>query len=334
MRMHALGAFAPRKGHVTLSAYQYAINVFPLFIKYLGKLLLPINLNAFYVFHPIASLSEMKGVLAVIATVVFMTTCCVALKKDRLVFFGLLIVVVPLLPVLYIPALGENAFTERYLYLPSVGFVLLLAIFLSWAMEKLPSAIRGIAIVSMVIGVLYTVGTVNRNNVWKDNVRLWSDTVKKSQDYVDVYNNLALAYASQGQWDKAIAEYQTALRLKPDYADAHNNIGVIYHSQGKLDKALAEYQTALRLNPDYVDAHNNIGVIYQSQGQLDKAIAEYQIVSGLKPDKIEAHFNLGVIYQSQGQWDKAIAEYQTALRLNPDFYQARKLLNEVVSKRH
>jgi hypothetical protein len=197
--MRALGGFAPQRRYEMLNSYQYVINVFPLFIHYLEKLLLPLDLNAFYVFHPIASLLELKGILSFIGTIVFLVFLCLALKKNSVVFLGLLFVTVPLLPVLYIPALGENTFTERYLYLPSAGYVLVLAVFLSWAMEKLPRAGRGITIVSIAIIGLYTAWTIDRNTVWKNNFNLWSDTVKKSPESAMAHDGLGIAYASKGQ---------------------------------------------------------------------------------------------------------------------------------------
>ncbi len=334
LRVHALGEFAPQRRHVTLSAYQYAINVFPLFIQYLEKLLVPLNLKAIYVFHPIASLFELKGVLSLMVTVVFVVLFNIVLKKNRVAFLGLLFVTVPLLPVLYIPASGEHPFAERYLYLPSVGYVLLLAIFLSWAKERLPRAVGSITIVFIIIGALYTVGTITRNNVWQDNFNFWSDTVKKSPDSEMAHDELGIECASQGRLDRAIAEFQTALRLKPDYITAHFNLGVAYASQGQLDRAIAEYQTALRLNPDYAEAHDGLGDAYASQGLLNRAMEEFQTALRLKPDYAEAHYNLGDAYASQGRLDRAIAEYQTALRLKPDFYEARRRLNDIVSRRH
>jgi tetratricopeptide (TPR) repeat protein len=321
LRMRALGGFAPQRRYEMLSSYQYVINVFPLFIHYLEKLLLPLNLNAFYVFHPIASLLELKGILSFIGTIVFLVFLYLALKKSRVVFLGLLFVTVPLLPVLYIPALGENTFTERYLYLPSVGYVLVLAVLFSWAMEKVPRAGRSITIITIVsiaIVALYTAGTIDRNTVWKDNFNLWSDTVKKSPESADAHNNLGNVSTSKGQLDRAIAEFQMALRLKPDFTEAHDNLGNAYKSKGQLDKAIAEYQTAIRLEPDDADAHNNLGAAYISTSQLDMAIGEYQMALRLKPDFIEAHNNLGNAYKSKNQLDKAIAEYQIALHLEPD----------------
>jgi protein O-mannosyl-transferase len=334
LRIHALGEFAPQKRYVMLSAYQYVINVFPLFIKYLAKLLAPLNLNAFYVFHPIPSLFQLKGAFSLMTTVVFVGLFLIAFRKNKLVFLGLLFVVVPLLPVLYIPALGVNTFTDRYLYLPSVGYMLLLAVFLSWAKEKLPRAARSITIVFIVIGGVYSVGTINRNSVWQNNINLWSDTVRKSPDSLGAHNDLGTAYVSQGQLDRAIAEYQKALRLNPDYVDAHYNLGFAYALQGQLDRAITEYQATLRLRPNYADAHNNLGRAYALQGQLDRAIVEFQTAVWLKPDHLRAHYNLGLAYALQGQLDRAITEYQTALRLRPDFYEARERLNDIVSRRH
>ena len=326
LRMHALGRFAPQRRHVELNAYQLAINIFPLFIQYLQKLLFPVNLNVFYKFHPILTMFGWKGLLSLVGTTVFIVFMCISVKKNKVAFLGLVFITAPLLPVLYIPVLGESTFAERYLYLPSFGYVLLIAVLVSWLRNKLPRVAKSIPIVVIIILGLYMVGTITRNSIWKDDFTLWADTVKKSPDSAEVRNNLGLAYASQGQFDGAIGEYQTALRLKPDYATAHYNVGLAYASQGQFDRAIAEYQTALRLSSDFAEVHNNLGFAYASQDQFDKAIGEYQTALRLKPDYVMAHYNLGIAYASQGQFDRAIGEYQTALRLKPDYADAHNNL--------
>jgi Tfp pilus assembly protein PilF len=367
LRIHALGGFAPVKGHAALSVYQYAINVFPLFIRYMGKLFVPLNLNVAYVLQPIDSLLQLKAVLCLMGTVAFVVLFPIFFKKNKIVFFGLVLVAVPLLPVLYIPNLGPSIFAERYLYLPSVGYALLVSTFLLWAKQKMPRSTGGITLLFLVLWGLFSVGTIMRNTVWHDSLTLWTDTVKKSPDseiahnylgvlfksqgqpdkamtefqtalrlnpdFAEAHYDLGNLYKSQGQPDKAIAEFQAALRLKPDYAEAHNNLGIVYNSQGQPDKAMVEFQTAVRLIPDYADAHNNLGIVYASQGQLDKALAEFQTALRLNPDLAQTHNNLGIIYESQGRLDKAIAEFQTALRLKPDFYDARRRLNDIISRR-
>jgi len=293
----------------------------------------PVNLNLWHTFHPISSLFEPKGILSVVVTLAFITASVYTYKKNKAMFFGFLLMALPLLPVFYIKAIGAKPFAERYLYLPSVGFVLLLAIFLSWAKVKLPHAAKSITIAFMIIVGLYAVGTVSRNTVWKDNFSLWADTVNKSPDSVDSHLHLGVAYASKGLLDMAIAEYQTALRLNPNYAEVHYDLGIGYASKGLLDMAITEYQTALHMDPDLAEAHNNLGNAYASKGLLDMAIAEYQTAIRLTPDYAAMHYNLGVAYISKGLLDMAISELQVAIRLNPDLAGAyNNLGNAYISK--
>ncbi len=333
LRVHVLGNFAPHKRYEIWSVYDFAINVFPLFIQYLEKLIVPINLNAFYVFHPIHSLLELKGAFSLTVTLVFLGLSYVAFRKNKVVFLGILFLVVPLLPALYIPALGKNTFADRYLYLPSVGYIILTAISLSWVRERMPHATRTITILFLVIGALYVAGTITRNEIWHDNFRLWTDTVRKSPDSSIVRNYLGAAYASQGLFDKAAPEFEMAVSIDPQYEDAHNNLGVAFASLGQTDRAIFEYRSALWLDPDFAEAHYNLGFEYAAKDRFDSAIAEYKKALRTKPDYVDAHYNLGIAYASVGQTDMAIAEYREALRLNPDFDEARRHLNDLTAGR-
>ena len=261
LRYDALRSFAPSESYSYLSTYQLIINVLPLFREYLTDLLWPFDLNVWHTFHPISSLFGTNGIISMLVAVLFFIGATAAYRKNRVILFSLLLVVVPLLPAFYIRAISGKPFAERYLYLPSVGFVLLLAVFLSWARENLPRAVRGITLVFIVMGAVYAFATITRNNVWKDDFSLWSDAVKKSPDSVMVHYNLGVEYVSQKQLDRAISEFQTVLRMNPDNADARNNLGLAYAHQGQLDRAIEEFQTVLRLNPDDYGARQRLNDI-------------------------------------------------------------------------
>jgi tetratricopeptide (TPR) repeat protein len=327
VRYYALRSFAPIESYAELSTHQSIINVFPLFQEYLASLLWPFDLNFWHTFHPISSLFEAKGMISIVVTVIFVVVAVTAYRKNKVFFFSLLLLVIPLLPVFYIKGISGKPFAERYLYLPSVGFVLLPAVFLSWAREKLPRAAWSMTIVFIVILGLYTASTINRNNVWKDNFILWSDTVKKSPDSAIAHNNLGLEYKAKGQWDRAISEYQTALQLNPDYVEAHSNLGTAYEHQGLLDRAISEYRTALELNPAWAQVHHNLGLAYAHQGRWDAAIPEYQTALQLNPALAETHHALGIAYGFQGLSDRALAEYQAALQLKPYYSDAHMAHN-------
>jgi len=334
MRYYALRSLAPMESYTHLSTYQVIINIFPLFRDYLTSLLWPFDLNFWHTFHPISSLMEMEGVISLAVTIIFIVAMIVAYRKHKEILFGLLLVVIPLLPVFYIKGISGRPYAERYLYLPSLGYVFLVVIFLSWAREKLPHTVKSITIVIMVVIGIYATETIKRNAVWKDSFSFWSDTVKKSPDSARAHSGLGIAYASQGQWDRAIEEFQIALGLKPDFMDAHYNLGIAYASKGQLNRAIEEYQTVLRLKPDVAEVHNNLGAAYLSQGLLDRAKTELQTASRLKPDFTEAHYNLAAIYLSEGNVELARKEVELVLRISPDQYEARKLLNVINSRQH
>src|SRR5208283_194144 len=87
LRFKALGGVAPSDNrHGYLTTYQYIINIFPLFRQYLEKLFMPVNLNAFYVLHPILSLSNPEGIIALFITLVFILLAFFSLKKHRMIF--------------------------------------------------------------------------------------------------------------------------------------------------------------------------------------------------------------------------------------------------------
>ena len=321
LRFLALGGFITSKTHAELTPFQYFINIFPLFVQYLEKLLLPVNLNFLHNFHPITSLLEGKGFFSLILIVALILLISIAFKKNRAVFIGLLLITLPLLPVLYIPALSQellNAFAERYLYLPSSGFVILLALLLAWVRKNLPRVGVTLALLLYIVAGLYSVGTILRNPVWKDNFTLFTDTVKKSPNDPVAHDGLGEALLKRKQIDEAIAQFQIALRLKPNLSNAYNNLGMAYRLRGLTDPSIRYYQLAIRFGPRYAVAHYNLANVYGDLGRIDEAIENYRIALRLKPGFAEAHNNLAIAYAEKGWLEKAIEQFEAAVQWNPD----------------
>jgi tetratricopeptide (TPR) repeat protein len=319
LRFNALGGLAPKPLHVKLSAYGYVINIFPLFMQYLWKLLLPITLNAFYILHPISSVFELKGILSIIVAIAFLGSALLAFKKNKAVFTGLLLIAAPLLPVLYIPGLGENVFTERYLYLPTFGFAILAALFLYRAKDYSPNAALSLTLALLFIVGLYSIQTIRRNYIWKDDFTLFKDTVEKSPDSSLAHNNLGVAYFDAGLFDEAIGHCFKAILIRPDYSDAYNNLGMAYLGRGSIDEAMRHFKIALEIKPDTAEAYYNLGIAYRRKGMLDESTEQFKNAIKLKPNFALAYNDLGVNYFNAGLRNDAIGQYETAIRLKPDF---------------
>lgn len=128
--------------------------------------------------------------------------------------------------------------------------------------------------------LLYGYFSIQRNCLWKDNVSLWLDVVKKSPHKARVYQYLGLAFHHAGDLDRAIAEYKNSLSLNPFQADVHNNIGISYFYKGEVDKAITHFRHAIKIDPSDADAHYNLGIAYGDKGLFD--LAHEEIQKGLK----------------------------------------------------
>jgi tetratricopeptide (TPR) repeat protein len=168
-----------------------------------------------------------------------------------------------------------------------------------------------------------------RNTVWKTDISLWEDVIRKSPGKARGYFNLASEYQSKGMYDKAIIYYLIVIKLNPNMGAANNNIANIYLSVGMPDKAIEHYMVAMKLSPDDPAGHNNLGVAYQYKGKFDKAIEHYGAALRMMPNYAEAHFNLGLVYFQQGNSEKAREEFEAALRISPSYDKARKFLERL-----
>ena len=111
---------------------------------------------------------------------------------------------------------------------------------------------------------------------------------------VDAESYLKRGEDSSGahQYDRAIADYTTAIQLKPDYAEAYNDRGFAYYLKGDGERAIADFTRAIELRPNYPKAYNSRGVAYMSHGYgAAKSVPDFDRAIALKPDFRYAYIN-------------------------------------------
>jgi len=291
MRLNALGALAPLRRHMELSHAQVLLNGIHLFAGYLGKLLWPLPLTVYHPFESLTSFLAPAAIAALAACSAFAGLCALAWRHNRPALLGLLFVAVPLLPVLYAPALGENVFSERYLYFPSVGLALFAAALLSRTRirRRGPAAALG-AIVLVAAGLCLT-GTIRRNAAWKDDLTLWTDAVGKAPGSAVPHYNLGCHLLAAGRIDEAIDSLRTAIRIAPA-AIAHTSLGSAYEVKGMLEEAIEQHRLALRLAPRDPEAHFRLGTVLAAVGRREEAIGYLETAVLL--DSSNARFREGL----------------------------------------
>jgi tetratricopeptide (TPR) repeat protein len=141
--------------------------------------------------------------------------------------------------------------------------------------------------------------------------------LSRKPEHPQILYNLGVAYAGKGDKVSAQSCYERALALKPNFAQAWNNVGENLLSGGDLDMATQAFQRAVSLNPRYGLARANLGESYFRGDLLDRALMEAETALALDPGLASAHNLLGNIFQVRNDMDRAVEEYRRAIELNP-----------------
>ena len=101
-------------------------------------------------------------------------------------------------------------------------------------------------------------------------------------------------------------------------AEAFNTRGIGYRLKGEYDRAIGDYNQAIRINAKFATAYNNRAIAYDTKGDYDRAITDYEQAIKLKPSA-ETYFNRGNAHLGKSHYDHAIDDYNQAIKLKPDF---------------
>jgi len=218
---------------------------------------------------------------------------------------------------------------DHFQYLACLGIISAAAAGLALVAGRLSAAWRPIGW-GVAAALVATLGGLShaQSRIYSDLPTLYRSTLARNPDAWMAHLNLGLWYGDQGDLTRAIAHYQTALRLEPDSAEAHSDLGAAWlKTPGRLNDAMAEDEAALRLWPAFPGAHNNLGNAWAKvPGRLNDALAEYATALRLKPDYAEAWNNQGLALVQAGRSAAALTSYRQALRLDPQFADAENNL--------
>jgi tetratricopeptide (TPR) repeat protein len=117
--------------------------------------------------------------------------------------------------------------------------------------------------------------------------------------------------------DKAIADFNEAIRLDPKFASAYSNRGVAWYNKKEYDKANADFNEAIHIDSKYVFSYKNRGYAWSETKEYDKAIADYNEAIRLAPKYALAYYYRGKAWDHKKEYDKAIADYNEAVRIDP-----------------
>ncbi len=252
LRVHALGSFSPRNYGVTSSPAGAVAFAGGLFARYLAFLAVPFPTRILASVPPPTLLSPVAvaGLLALGMALLGLLAAAWSGRARREVFLPLAMIVAFLLPVLAVNSIGGSNFSERYVYLPSVGLAWLFGLLVSRLAEILPGWPRKAAAAVALAG-LAALGVASwaRAEVYRSDLTLFRAAVHTAPDSEIARNNLGMALYNRGHLDEAEREYQHALRLDPKAVPPLANLAVLYEKRGDVPRAEKTFHEVLRLSP-------------------------------------------------------------------------------------
>lgn len=255
-------------------------------------------------------------------------------KNDSLAWvFGALFFMFNVMFLLQVFGAGQGYLADRFTYVAYFGFFFVLAYFF----EKFRSsgqwtgAALGAAVVFLLMSAVLTHQQIK---VWKNGETLWTKVIEHEGKTIALcWGNRARYYReSEKNFEKALADYTTAIEISPDRTDNLNSRGKTYFDMamsGKYNnrqaelvkKAIADYQNALTKSfkkaKDQSEVQANLGAALAAAGQFEQAIAQLSAAIQTEPENKNAYLNRSLAYFSTNQFDKAIADHSKILEIEP-----------------
>lgn len=298
------------------------------YVSYIGKMIYPSRLAAFYP-HPLASLPIWKPIVYFLILIVILIVFLYLCRRKRFLTVGWLWYLGTLVPVIGLVQVGTQAMADRYTYLPSIGIFIIVA----WGSAELIRRWRyRKAVLGILAGVVLTIlfiCTRTQVKYWQNNITLFKHGLEVTTNNATMHERYANTIVKEGKFEEALEHYRQALHIRPELVWAHAGMGVVFFEQGKLDEAIECFEAALQLRPNAPFVLNNLGVALEAQGKNDKALESFNRAVQSNPDYPLSYYNIAKLKTQQKKYDQAIEYYEAALKRKPYWPKAYSELGEV-----
>ncbi len=324
----------------TQTTQEIILSVFHNIFFYPSAMLWPAHLLAFYLPPYPMSLANPLLVRGVIGACVLFLIAVVSLRWTRALFTGWLFFLVALLPATGIVRFTNTIASEKFAYLPSVGFLIVLG----WALARCWSSGRtragAVSAAQVALGALLLLvvaaeaGATRRYaQIWHDDESLYGYVLSHSPQAWWVQADFADILADKDRMDEAVTHYLAAVEGEPDdvdIVDIQQNLGNALFSLGRASEAVPHYEKVLARQPTNTAIMNNLGLAFIDLGRLDDADAMFRKVLERNRDDPTANDGLARVMAEHGKPDQAVAHYRTAAEARPDAADAHVTLADAL----
>lgn len=219
-------------------------------------------------------------------------------RRFRIGLWGYFWTIVFLLPVSGISATGLQA-AERFLFLPSVGMMVLVITFFSRLLVAQHGVRRFVGFGLVALAGLFAWDSLLRLPVWRDEKNLFLTMVKEVPQDPGAYFGLGRVLQSALP-DSAITLYKRTILLDQGFVPAHINIGRLYSEKGDHRRAIHHFRLADELKPGSAEIQTELGFAFLYSGQLDSALGAFRRAQAIDSVLLPARLGAGLVLAFAG----------------------------------
>jgi tetratricopeptide (TPR) repeat protein len=231
----------------------------------------------------------------------------------------LILLMLPLFDLRLLPR--DQAIQDRYLYLPSLGCSMLLAI----AISKIPGrrlklfGQPALAVITiLIVSVVLWLATTSQSIYWANDLLLYSRCVTIAPNSIVAKVNLGVELSKREDYERALDLFGQVIRTDPGNWMAVSNAGYDYYRLGNMGEATKYLELSIRINPNGATAHLCLGLARLELGQLDGAESSLRRAIEIKPNGDGFHEALGIVLRQKGDLAGAIQEFRAEVANNPE----------------
>ena len=324
--------------YVPFSGSEKMATIFFTLGKYIQLLVFPHPLtHDYYPRHiDIMHFTDYRVLLSLVAYLGMAFIAIMTINKNKWISYGILFYLISLSIVSNILfPIGTNM-SERFLFMPSLGFAIIVGYFISkWFTDSKFTKI--ILIIFVILISLLGTKTITRNTVWKDDLTLFTtdvNTSKRSAKLLNAAGGALTANAVKPEFEneketmlrRAIGYLDRAVEIHPRYKNPFLIKGNCHYYLEEYEQAIENYNQALSIDPAFEDARKNLGISYREAGRrsgsvndnLSQALDYLTRAYNLNRSDYETVRLLGIAYGRSGNHQVAVRYFKEAVSLRPD----------------
>ncbi|VDK48454.1 unnamed protein product [Anisakis simplex] len=276
--------------------------------------------------------------VAILAFAIYKCSTSHAFEFNRLICFGLAIGLLTFLPASNLFVTVGFVIAERVLYLPSLGFCILMAV----AFEKLQNHCffymhnERFRFVAFILLLLAATKSMKRCAEWKTELELYRSGLDVCPSNAKIHYNLGKVLADSGDPLTAENSYKSAIRqvtwiflmvrrdfrLNPSYDHAMNNLANIYLLRRRYEEAEKLLRKCVEIRPSFAAAWMNLGLALLGQRKYKESEESFRVSLSIRPNYADCLYNMGNLYLQQNEKHSAESIWRNVTRIQPNHERA------------